>query len=74
MIRGSCRTARDGYETEKWPAVFCSVPRVGERVEGKSGRSLKVVRVTHYMIEADLDEAVELKGTMVPRIAVELNR
>ena len=47
MIEGICRTNLDGYSNEEWPKSFVSVPRKGERVRAKSGRSLKVCTVTH---------------------------
>jgi hypothetical protein len=51
MIFGECFTNLDEYHRERWPEVFVAVPREGECVRAESGKILKVVRVTHYMIE-----------------------
>lgn len=62
VVAGYCTTNLDEYRREEWPKHFVAVPRVGERVESKSGKSLRVVGVTHAIHD----------GT--PKIRVELNR
>jgi hypothetical protein len=46
-IEGYCRTNLDDYKREEWPRVFSAVPREGENVRSKSGKVLKVCKVTH---------------------------
>ena len=67
MIRGHCRVNVDGYDLENWPHVFCAVPRNGECVESRSGKVLKVCRIT-YLVEDDWQELER------PVIAVELTK
>jgi hypothetical protein len=64
-IEGRCRTNLDDYKLEKWPTAFVAVPRTGEHIEAKSGKSLVVVSVTHN---------VRQDGELtVPYISIELN-
>lgn len=69
MIKGYCRTNIDDWKGETWPTEFVAVPRVGECVRAKSGKYLKVVRVTHY-IEYENHAS---KSALYPAIEVELN-
>jgi len=62
-IKARCFTNLDEYDRETWPTVFVTVPRIGERVEAESGRSLKVVCVTHCLPQPDQ-----------PRLKIELHR
>ncbi len=66
MIKGSCFTNLDGYSFERWPRYFVAVPRVGECVQAKSGRTLRVCRVTHC------HDDEEYEGVIAPEIKVEL--
>tara|TARA_Y100000034_G_C6875031_1_gene400036 strand:+ start:1279 stop:1497 length:219 start_codon:yes stop_codon:yes gene_type:complete len=70
MIEGRCRTNLDGYERCKWPEVFVAVPRIGERVEAKDGKRLKVCGVTHLMQA----ERGDPSGPQFPMIEVELTK
>ncbi len=47
MINVYCRTNLDNYEREEWPEVMVCLPHIGDRVEAKSGNSLRVVGITH---------------------------
>lgn len=47
MIRGYCHTNLDEYKGERWPEEFVAVPRIGENVESESGKTLRVVGITH---------------------------
>jgi len=49
MIKGYCFTNLDGYDREEWPKEFVAVPLQGDWVGAKSGRILRVVKITHYM-------------------------
>lgn len=51
-IDGYCTTNLDEYKTEEWPKLFTAVPRVGERVQSKSMKSLQVVQVTHAAFDS----------------------
>lgn len=46
-IRAECFTNIDAYKREDWPMTFVAVPRKGERVRSKGGKTLQVVEVTH---------------------------
>jgi hypothetical protein len=73
MIKGHCHTNLDDWNREKWPKEFVAVPRVGECVKAESGRYLKVVRVTHCMVE---ERAVHIGDYPVPHpeIDIELHK
>lgn len=47
QIEAYCRTNMDGYEREEWPREFAVIPKLGEWVEAKSKRCLKVAQITH---------------------------
>lgn len=62
-----CRTALDSAKFEEWPTEFARVPMVGESVQAKSGRKLRVASVTHSMYKlGDRDPGV-------PYVDVELH-
>ncbi len=63
LIHGDCFTNLDDYKRESWPTAFVAVPRIGDRVQASSGRSLKVVGITHT--EPRRDE---------PLLKIELNK
>lgn len=50
MIEGFCFTNIDKYKEERWPREFVVLPRRGDRVEAKSGRTLRVADITHTVI------------------------
>ena len=66
MVRGHCVTNLDEYKWESWPIVFCHVPAIGDHVQSKSGRTLKVVGIMHCQREESCEQ--------VPYIIVELSR
>jgi len=66
MIKGKCFTNLDGYGAEKLPRYFVAVPRVGERVKTKSGKTLKVCMVTHCHY------GEEYEGVINPELEIEL--
>jgi len=75
MIKGICVTNIDDYKRETWPTEFVAVPQKGECVCAKSGKFLRVARVTHTMGK-DI-WATEGGGThtvFYPMIEVELMR
>lgn len=49
MIKGYCHTNIDQYKREEWPTEFVAVPLVGDSVEAKSGKTLRVCAITHKM-------------------------
>lgn len=51
MIHAIVFTNLDEYMKEQWPSAFCGIPRVGDRVQAKSGKTLRVVGVTHCFDE-----------------------
>lgn len=72
FIRGRCRTNLDDCKREEWPTSFVAVPRKGERVEAKSGRSLVVVSVTHTV--GALGHAFPGQSVSDPYILIELHK
>ena len=76
MIKGWCFTNLDNYEDVKWPIVFAAVPSPGDYVASKSGKELKVSRVTHtqkYVRVADItDIGLYEHKELEPFIVVEL--
>jgi len=70
MIHATCFTNLDGYERETWPTMFVEIPRVGEWVESDSGKSLRVVQITHRMGKPLRRLSTEPR----PEIRVELHR
>ena len=57
-IRGNCFTNLDNYQNEEWPRNFVALPRIGDRVRAKSGKSLKVCGLTHAEILNEMDVKV----------------
>lgn len=55
MIKGSCFTNLDGGKRDQWPKEFVALPRVGDSVEAKSGRTLKIVEITHITATIRVD-------------------
>ena len=47
IVKGKVYTALDDYQRETWPTVFAEVPKIGSYLKSKSGKILKVVRITH---------------------------
>jgi hypothetical protein len=72
MIEGYCFTNLDEYQKECWPEQFVAVPRIGDRVQSKSGRTLKVVGITHVVVKEGLDYGDHF-AELVPRIRIELH-
>lgn len=73
MIKGCCHTNLDDYKLVQWPERFAAVPEIGSKVEAKSGVNLKVVGITHAMIDIRDDH----DGSFIrrePFIKVELNK
>ena len=56
-------TNLDDYKFETFPHYFVAVPRLGERIEAKSGKTLKIVGITYTQSK---------NGE--PNIIVELNK
>ena len=73
MIKGHCSTNIDRGKHERWPEKFVAVPSIGDRVEARSGASLKVVGITHTMVDIRDDHDGHIICSE-PGIRVELNR
>jgi len=67
-VRGICRTNLDDYCHEQWPTKFCRCPQVGESVRARSGRSLRVVAITHIESDTGIGDATG------PHIVIELHK
>lgn len=79
MIKGTCHTNLDGYESDSWPTMFISVPNKGDRVLSICGnKSLKVCGITHtqFTRPGSVNEVnySGLKAESFPCIKVELNK
>lgn len=68
-----CFTNLDGYERERWPTHMACRPTQGDCVEARSGKTLKVVRVTHAE-RAVLGPGGVDTGERAPYLKVELHR
>ena len=44
-----CHTNIDEYAREEWPSKFTCPPIVGDYVQSKSRRTLKICRITHSL-------------------------
>jgi hypothetical protein len=74
MIKATCFTNIDGYKHDEWPDRFVAVPREGEWVQSKSGKTLTVVKVAHGMrASTGLDDVRSRSGALKPYIRVELH-
>jgi hypothetical protein len=47
MIKVVCTTNLDDYRHTLWPTVMATLPNKGDRVRSQSGKTLKVVGITH---------------------------
>jgi hypothetical protein len=47
MINVICHTNLDDYKTLKWPTQLSCRPQVGDYIESKCGKTLKIIRITH---------------------------
>ena len=79
MIKVQCRTNLDEYRQEEWPDSFAAPPSIGEHVQTKSGKWLRIVGITHCherLIWADwhLKEQEERCRIPQPFLLVELNK
>lgn len=70
LIPVSCRTNLDEYKRERWPVEMVVRPLVGDPVRSLSGRTLKVVSVTHTVREGRSISSVERE--LVPILEIEL--
>ena len=70
-IKGFCHTNLDDYNREVWPTKFVCLPREGDCVESKSGKILKICRITHTT------QAINFRGPedgTMPVINIELHK
>lgn len=47
MIKVICQTNLDDYQKEYWPDFMSCRPQLGDWVRSRSGRELKIVKITH---------------------------
>jgi hypothetical protein len=76
MIKVRCRTNLDEFKREDWPQTMVCRPIVGDRVESKDGRQLRVVGITHSRVPVYLSEEANklLTDGPEPMLIVELNK
>jgi hypothetical protein len=55
-----CFTNLDNYKGKKWPDYFCCRPMIGEKVQCSTGECLKIVGITHTMIDDEVCLRIEL--------------
>lgn len=65
MIYGNCHTNLDAYQREEWTEEFVAVPRIGERVKAKSGKSLKVCSIAHTMLYDVRNNKLTIPGVLI---------
>ncbi len=70
MINAKCTTNLDELSQELWPEQFVAVPRIGDWVESRGCRRLKVVSITHAMARLS---AMASDETAVPIVLIELH-
>lgn len=76
-VRGICHTNLDEYKREQWPTKFCQCPDVGTYIRARSGRELRVIRITHSEASHEISEVgstFSLKVDTFPQIEVELHK
>lgn len=52
MIKAICYTNLDDYKREEFPKLFVALPNKGDYVQAESGKTLKVVAITHCFRES----------------------
>jgi len=70
LIPINCRTNLDDYQREYWPVEMVARPIVGDRVESVSGKVLKIVSITHAVIEGRALSSVD--RVLHPILKIEL--
>jgi hypothetical protein len=55
MIKVFCRTNDDRYDQEQWPTVLSCKPEIGELIESKTGKILRIVGITHLFCDSPSD-------------------
>jgi hypothetical protein len=77
-IKVRCRTNLDDWQTQEWPNEMAARPIIGDRVRAKSGKILKVVRVTHTTARIQghelHGECEEYHRRSYPELEIELGR
>ena len=73
MINVMCRTNLDEGHNKKWPNEMACRPMIGDRVQAESGYTLKVVGITHVMINENRYRS-DLPPDWKPILSVELNK
>ncbi|KKM83861.1 hypothetical protein LCGC14_1305140 [marine sediment metagenome] len=68
----SCRTNLDGYKREQWPVEMIVRPLVGDPVKSLSGRTLKIISVTHATRKGRAVSSVD--NILHPVLEIELNK
>jgi hypothetical protein len=48
MISVICHTNLDDYKTLNWPIELCCRPQVGDYISSESGKTLKIITITHF--------------------------
>lgn len=75
LQHGRCRTSLDSAKYEEWPTVFERIPMIGESVQARSGRKLRVVNVTHFVTKAgEPDVDIELHLYPGETVAMDIER
>ena len=73
MIKGICHTNLDEYQRETWPKVFVDVPKEGDYIRAKSGKELKVCKITHCFTFPDNHYVGDVEKS-TPYVRIELIR
>ena len=60
-IRVYCHTNLDDYKNERWPEVFVVPPHVGDSVTSESGKTLRIVQITHGYVRVTTADPIWLE-------------
>ena len=72
FLRGKCNVSLDDYKREVWPTRFVEIPRKGDFVKSRSGKTLKVTYVTHTSQHTPIYP--DRYNSEIPIIEIELHR
>lgn len=59
-IRVYCFTNLDDYKGKNWPNFFCCRPVVGDKVQCSTGEFLKIVSITHAVLNDEICLKIKL--------------
>ena len=73
LIKVQCHTNLDDYSREEWPTHLYN-PKVGDFVQAKSGKILKIFSITHLYNDATMGYTSHKYQMSSPALKVELHK